>query len=164
LRTVGLARYFFAGEVYPAKRLRNNSRTLLSFRLSDNNPFKGMSMKQFPEPLGSVFLTGLDGFIYELPEALARQHRVSPERIKELGHLPIAPYPGMVAPASADDEVSARHYVLRDDSQFGPHTDLLYGTAVSEDDGICYTGLHFHPTGGFAARFLRDSRTGAHSI
>ena len=112
-------------------------------------------MKQFPEPLGSIFLTGLDGFIYEFPEALARQHRVSSERIKELGHLPIAPYPGMVAPASADDEVSARHYVLRDDGQFGPHTDLLYGTAVSEDDGIYYAGLHFHPYGRFCGQIFK---------
>jgi hypothetical protein len=124
-----------------------------------------MSSKLYPEPLGSVFLTGLDGFVYEFPETIAKQHRISPERIKELGHLPIAPYTELVFPnTNAGDEVSARHYVLRDDGQFGPHADLLYGTAVSESDGICYTGLHFHPGGGFAARFARDDRTGAHLI
>jgi hypothetical protein len=124
-----------------------------------------MSIKLYPEPLGSVFLTGLDGLVYEFPEAIARQHRVSPERIKELGHLPIAPYTKLVLPdASTGDEVSARHYVLREDGHYGPHADLLYGTAISEADGICYTGLHIHPNGNFAARFLKDERTGAHLI
>ena len=126
-----------------------------------------MSIKVYPEPLGSVFLTGLDGFVYEFPELLAKQHRVSPERIKELGHLPIVPYTGLIPPtgsvppvANAGDEVSARHFVLREDGQYGPHSDLLYGTAVSEEDGIFYTGLHFHPGGGFAAKFLVNQ--GAH--
>jgi hypothetical protein len=53
--------------------------------------FTAMSIKVYPEPLGSIFLTGLDGFVYEFPAAIANQHRVSPERIKELGHLPIVP-------------------------------------------------------------------------
>jgi hypothetical protein len=52
--------------------------------------------------------------------------------------------------------------VLREDGQYGPHSDLLYGTAVSEEDGICYVGLHVHPHGGFVARFANDRRTGAH--
>jgi hypothetical protein len=122
-----------------------------------------MSMKLYPEPLGSVFLTGLDGHVYEFPEAIARQHQVSPERIKELGHLPIVPYTKLVLPNSNEgDEVSARHYVLREDGQYGPHSDLLYGTAVSEEDGVCYVGLHFHPHGGFPARFANSGRTGAH--
>jgi hypothetical protein len=124
-----------------------------------------MSIKLYPEPLGSVFLTGLDGFVYEFPEAIANQHRVSAKRIKELGHLPIAPYTSLVLPHPSEaDEVSARHYVLRDDGQYGPHSDLLYGTAVSEENGFCYTGLHFHPGGGFVARFAKDDRTGAHLI
>jgi hypothetical protein len=125
--------------------------------------FTVMSIKVYPEPLGSIFLTGLDGFVYEFPAAIANQHRVSPERIKELGHLPIVPYTRLVLPnPNQGDEVSARHYVLRDDGQYAPHSDLLYGTAVSEEDGICYTGLHFHPGGGFGARFTNDSRTGGH--
>lgn len=81
------------------------------------------------------------------------------------GYLPIAPYTELVLPdTSTGDEVSARHYVLREDSHYGPHADLLYGTAISEADGICYTGLHIHPNGNFAARFLKDERTGAHLI
>jgi hypothetical protein len=127
------------------------------------NHITAMSMKLYPEPLGSVFLTGLDGLVYEFPEAAAKQHQVSPERIKELGHLPIVPYTKLVLPNSNEgDEVSARHYVLRDDGQYGPHSDLLYGAAVSEKDGICYVGLHFHPHGGFLARFDDGGRTGAH--
>jgi hypothetical protein len=121
------------------------------------------SIKLYPEPLGSIFLTGPDGFVYEFPANIANKHRVSPERIKELGHLPIIPYTSLVLPSPNEgDEVSARHYVLREDGQYAPHTDLLYGTAVSEEDGICYTGLHFHPGGGFRARFTNDSRTGGH--
>jgi hypothetical protein len=129
------------------------------------NHFTAMSIKQYPEPLGSIFLTGMDGFVYEFPQAIAEQHRVSPDRIKELGHLPIVPYTQLALPApNQGDEVSARHYVLRDDGQFGPHSDLLHGTAYSIEDGICYTGLHFHPGGGFLAKFSNDSRTGAHLV
>ena len=115
-----------------------------------------MSIKLYPEPLGSIFLTGLDGFVYEFPATIAKKHRVSPERIKELGHLPIVPYTTLVLPnPNEGDEVSARHYVLREDGQYGPHTDLLYGTAVSEEDGICYTGLHFHPGRRFSRKIYQ---------
>jgi hypothetical protein len=123
-----------------------------------------MSIKLYPEPLGSVFLTGLDGLVYEFPEAIAKPYRVSPERIKELGRLPIVPYTELVLPnPNAGDEVSARHYVLREDGQYGPHADLLYGTALAAD-GIYYAGLHIHSDGGFVARFLQDGRTGEHLI
>ena len=125
-----------------------------------------MSIKLYPEPLGSVFLTGLDGFIYEFPEEMARQYRVSPERVKELGHLPLAPYTSLALPnPNEGDEVSARHYVLREDGQYGPHSDVLYGTAVAEESGICFTGFHFHPGGSFTARFTDGSeRSGAHLV
>ncbi len=124
-----------------------------------------MSIKQYPEPLGSIFLTGPDGFVYEFPEEVAKQHRVSLERIKELGHLPIAPYTSLVLPdVHSGDEVSARHFVLRADGQFGPHSDVLYGTAINQDDGYCYTGFHFHPAGSDTAKFLNfaDKHPGAH--
>jgi hypothetical protein len=126
-----------------------------------------MSTKQYPEPLGSIFLTGPDGFVYEFPEAIAKQYRVTPERTKELGHLPIAPYTSLVLPQANDqDEVSARHFVLREDGQFGPHSDVLYGTAINQDNDICYTGFHFHPNGSTRAKFLNlaDQPSGAHLI
>ncbi|HKM57712.1 MAG TPA: hypothetical protein VJX28_03135 [Chthoniobacterales bacterium] len=126
-----------------------------------------MSIKLYPEPLGSIFLTGLDGFVYELPEAVAKQHRVSPERLKELGHLPIIPCTSLVLDNTKEgDEVSARHYVLREDGQFGPHSEVLYGTAVAQDDGFCYTGYHFHPDGSATARFVdwEPGRSGHHLV
>lgn len=113
-----------------------------------------MSIKVYPEPLGSIFLTGPDGFIYEFPESLAKQYRVTPERIKELGHLPIAPYTKMVPATVNEEEVSARHFVIREDGQFGPHSDVLFGTAVSQHDNLCYTGYHVHPNGGLTAIFM----------
>jgi hypothetical protein len=117
-----------------------------------------MSIKVYPEPLGSIFLTGPDGFMYEFPESLAKQYRVSPERVKELGHLPITPYTKMVpAPANDEEEVSARHFVIREDGQFGPHSNVLLGTAISQNDGVCYTGYHYHPDGSERAIFLEFS-------
>jgi hypothetical protein len=128
-----------------------------------------MSIKVYPEPLGSIFLTGPDGFIYEFPESLAKQYRVTPERIKELGHLPITSYTKMVLAISNEaEEVSARHFVIRDDGQYGPHSDVLYGTAVAQDDGVCYTGYHFHPDGSATAKFLEFNdpalQTGHHLV
>ena len=122
-----------------------------------------MSIKVYPEPLGSIFLTGPDGFIYEFPESVAKQYRVSPERMKELGHLPISSYTKMSPVAGNEEEVSARHFVIREDGQFGPHSNVLLGTAISQDDGVCYTGYHYHPDGSERAIFVDFSdeiRTG----
>jgi hypothetical protein len=122
-----------------------------------------MSIKLYPEPLGSIFLTGPDGIVYEFPEAMAKEYRVSAERVKELGHLPIAPYTKLVHENPDDgDEVSARHYVLGDDGQYGPHAGLLFGTAFSEKEGCYCTGFHYHPDGGFAATFLASEPAHLH--
>jgi hypothetical protein len=95
----------------------------------------------FPQPLDTIFLTGPDGFVYELPRNIAQTYRITSERIAELGHLPLKPYPPAVEP-----EVMGHHFVVNADGVYGPHSDLLLGTAVA-GDGRYYTGWHRHPHG-----------------
>ena len=69
---------------------------------------------------------------------------------KELGHLPASATRG----ASSDPEVVGHHYVIGADGVYGPHTDLLFGTAIASD-GRYYTGWHRHPHGTELAEFER---------
>src|SRR5258708_1407735 len=40
---------------------------------------EGMSKPSFfPQPLGTIFLTGPDGFAYEVPEEVAKEYRIKP--------------------------------------------------------------------------------------
>jgi hypothetical protein len=96
--------------------------------------------KIYPEPLGTVFLAGLDGCVYEIPEEVALTYRITSARIKELGHLPIAAkHAGATEP-----EVVGHHYVIGPDGTYGPHSYLLFGTAIASD-GRYYSGWHRHP-------------------
>jgi hypothetical protein len=95
----------------------------------------------FPQPLGTIFLTGPDGFVYELPEEVAEKYRITQPRIAELGHLPLAAYPRANRP-----EVVGHHFVVNADGVYGPHIDVLLGTAIA-NDGRYYTGWHRHPNG-----------------
>ena len=49
-------------------------------------------------------------------------------------------------------EVAGHHFVVGPDGRFGPHTDVLYGTAL-DSDGRYYTGWHHHPNGTELAQF-----------
>jgi hypothetical protein len=98
------------------------------------------NVKTYPEPLDSIFSLSPDGKVYEIPVQLAEQLQVQPERMKELGHLPFFPH------SDAPVEVTGRHFVVGPDGRFGPHTDVLYGTAL-DSDGRYYTGWHHHPNG-----------------
>jgi hypothetical protein len=95
----------------------------------------------FPQPLGTIFLTGPDGFVYELPEEVAKEYRIPVARLEELGHLPLEPYPRATQP-----EVVGHHFVVNENGVYGPHTDVLLGTAIA-GDGRYYTGWHRHPQG-----------------
>jgi hypothetical protein len=109
---------------------------------------QGMSKPSlFPQPLDTIFLAGLDGFVYELPEEVAKRYRITPARVEALGHLPLAPYPPATPP-----EVVGHHFVVNADGVYGPHTDVLLGTAIASD-GRYYTGWHRHPHGTELATF-----------
>ena len=98
------------------------------------------NVKTYPEPLDSIFALSPDGKVYEIPVQQAEQLQVHAERMKELGHLPFFPH------SDAPVEVTGRHFVVGPDGRFGPHTDVLYGTAL-DSDGHYYTGWHHHPNG-----------------
>ena len=104
--------------------------------------------KTYPEPLGTVFLAGLDGFVYEIPEDVALTYRITPDRIKELGHLPIS----AERVGAGEPEVIGHHFVIGPDGVYGPHTDLLFGTAIA-NDGRYYSGWHRHLHGTELAEF-----------
>src|SRR5260221_4555686 len=96
---------------------------------------EGMSKPSvFPQRLGTIFLTGPDCFDYQVPEEVARKYRMTPARVVELRHLPLAAYPSANGP-----EVVGHHFVVNADGGYGPHTDVLLGTAIASD-GRYYTG------------------------
>jgi hypothetical protein len=95
----------------------------------------------FRQPLGTIFLTGPDGFVYEVPEEVAKEYRITPARVAELGHLPLTVYSSANGP-----EVVGHHFVVNANGVYGPHTDVLLGTAIASD-GRYYTGWHRHPQG-----------------
>jgi hypothetical protein len=118
--------------------------------------------------LDSLFLTGPDGAIYEFPAALAAQHRITTQREKELGHLPIRPYPivcGLSADTTADsdaDEVSGRHKVVGPGGGAVPsnwtfHQTLEFGTYLDPKTGRYVQGIHRHPWGDERGEGASDS-------
>ena len=108
--------------------------------------------------LDTVFLTGPGGRVYELPAAVAEQYLVRPDRISELGHLPIVPYgcqdklepPARAAPSRNETyDVEGRHMVFGYDQWSGTyrhywHFEVLDGTFLGVD-GVYYQGPHYHP-------------------
>jgi len=99
--------------------------------------------------LNTIFATGADGKIYEIPAASASEFLITPERVKELGHLPILPYTKLAAPSPSVtegelEEVGGRHRVLLRNGTFGWHTDFAYGTYRWVSNGQYYTGWHAH--------------------
>jgi hypothetical protein len=103
---------------------------------------EGMSKPSFfPQPPGTIFLTGPDGVVYEVPEEVAKEYRVTPDRVAELGHLALT-----VNSSANEPEVVGHHFVVNADGVYGPHTDVLLGTAIASD-GRYYTGWHRHPQG-----------------
>jgi len=100
--------------------------------------------------LSTIFATGADGKIYEIPAATASEFVVTPERVKELGHLPILPYTKLLEPIAADEpeqeleEVGGRHKMILRSGRYGWHTDLQYGTYRWVSNGCYYTGFHAH--------------------
>ena len=113
-----------------------------------------------------MFLTGPGDLLYEIPREVASKYVISVNRLKELGHLPIAPYSvgraGTVTstrqPQPSEQEtvgadVEGRH------SAWNPylgiwvwHSNTLFGTALAVD-GFYYTGYHYHPYGTALAFF-----------
>ncbi len=100
--------------------------------------------------LGTTFLTGEDGRVYELPLDVAERYVVTPERERALGHLPILPYTKLQPKPDDDDgfEVGGRHLVQQENGLTGYHTEWVFGTYRSAVDGNYYSGIHRHPYGG----------------
>jgi hypothetical protein len=112
------------------------------------------------ERLNTIFLAGPGGLVYEIPREEAAKFAVTPQRIKELGHLPIAPYevqtgaahhshahaePG--ATGAETQDVEGRH--LAWNPVLGVwvwHVNCLFGAFVAAN-GFVYTGVHYHPYG-----------------
>lgn len=114
-----------------------------------------------PVKLNSVFATGPDGRIFEIPVEQATGYEVSEEREKELGHLPLIPYNLLMAIAAGntddtdtEEAVEGRHLTL-DPSVGGAggltnwswHTDWQHGAYTDVNDGSVYVGMHRHPFG-----------------
>ena len=118
-----------------------------------------------PVKLDSIFATGPDGRIFEIPNAQATGYEVTEERERELGHLPLVPYNLLMAIAAGntdetdvdvetEEAVEGRHLTL--DPSVGAsgglttwswHTDWQYGAYTDVNDGSVYVGMHRHPQG-----------------
>lgn len=108
--------------------------------------------------LNTTFLTGPGGLIYEIPLDVAASYVVSPERVKELGHLPIRPYQfeQSTDPVLTENEVASEQYDVEGRhlglgiDQWGKyttwHNDCRYGAYIGTD-GHSYFGIHRHPWG-----------------
>src|SRR5258708_20191859 len=73
---------------------------------------EGMSKPSFfPQPLGTIFLTGPDGFVYEVPEEVARKYRMTPARVVELRHLPLAALPSPHGPQALCPQFGVNSHV-----------------------------------------------------
>src|SRR5260370_40860483 len=63
---------------------------------------EGMSKPSFfPQPLATLFLTGPDGFVYEVPDEVSKEYRITPDLVPELRDPPLGPHsasnrPGVV--------------------------------------------------------------------
>jgi hypothetical protein len=111
-----------------------------------------------PVKLDSTFLTGPGGFVYELPCAEAQKYIITPERVKELGHLPVTPYGTqagsmhshvLAATTGAGEEASdveGRHLARNAFGRWVWHDWPVHGT-FRGPDGVFYRGVHFHPYG-----------------
>src|SRR5260370_40754721 len=79
---------------------------------------EGMSKPSFfPQPLGTIFLTGPDGFVYEVPEEVAKKYRMTSARVLGLQHPPPPPHPSAHCP-----QVFCPHFVLHSHCAYAPHT------------------------------------------
>jgi hypothetical protein len=100
-----------------------------------------------PEPLDVVFLFDRHGHAYELPRPLADAHRLTPARLRELGHLPYDVRDVTARMTDADEpEVGGRHRTMSPQGMSQYHADVRFGTYVWSD-GQLYRGDHFHPYG-----------------
>lgn len=102
--------------------------------------------------LNTIFVTGADGKIYEIPAAKAAEFVITPERMKELCHLPILPYTKVATRATRKKkkelaEVGGRHKTMLMDGTFEWSRDWVYGAYRWVCDGNYYTGRHAHPWG-----------------
>ncbi len=118
-----------------------------------------------PFKLNSVFATGSDGRIFEIPTELASGYEVTEERERELGHLPLVPYNLLMAIAAGntddtdaeietEEAVEGRHLTLDPSVSGGGglttwswHADWQYGAYTDVTDGSVYVGMHRHPQG-----------------
>lgn len=114
-----------------------------------------------PVKLDTVFATGPDGRIFEIPAEQASSYEVSEERERELGHLPLVPYNLLMAIAAGntddvetEEAVEGRHLTLDPSVGTGGgltnwswHTDWQYGAYTDVKDGSVYVGMHRHPQG-----------------
>src|SRR5258708_15264892 len=88
---------------------------------------EGMSKPSFfPQPLGTIFLTGPDGFVYEVPEEVAKKYRMTSARFLEPRHLPLAAYPSANGPWGV-----CPHFVVNADGVYGPHTHVPLSTGIA---------------------------------
>jgi len=111
--------------------------------------------------LESVFLTGPGDLLYEIPKDVATKFVLSPERLKELGHLPIEPYSAIggkrqqsqqKSNEEAGGDVEGRHLAWNPYLGWVWHSNVLFGTALAVN-GFYYTGYHYHPYGTELAYF-----------
>lgn len=111
--------------------------------------------------LDSVFLTGPGDLLYEVPKDVATKYVMSPERLKELGHLPIEPYstigkkrdkPATSGAEEGGGDVEGRHLAWNPYLGWVWHSNVLFGTALAVN-GFYYTGYHYHPYGTELAYF-----------
>ncbi len=100
--------------------------------------------------MDSTFLTGPGGLVYELPLAEASKYVVTPQRVKELGHLPVVPYgtqgSASTAASAETSDVEGRHLAWNPTFGWVWHSNYLYGPFLAAD-GFYYRGVHYHPYG-----------------
>ena len=105
-------------------------------------PQKATGPYHEPVLLDTLFLRGPDGTTYEIPLTEALRFRVTPERVRELGHAPFPP---------AEDEVVGHHKIPSsspaDPTGWTFHTTWEFGAYYDQNAGRFAVGMHRHPYG-----------------
>jgi hypothetical protein len=92
------------------------------------------------EKMDSVFASGADGTVYEIPKDAAKKYELTEDRARTLGDVPIIPQSD-----EGGDEVGGRHRVWLQDGTYRYHSDWLSGPYLWHADWTYYNGPHWHP-------------------
>lgn len=101
--------------------------------------------------LDSHFLMDSNGKVYEIPASDLDGYCVTPEREKEIGHLPfdVKSFVRILESAHGESGEVEGHHLVQDSAggMWTAHTDWQYGAFIDPSDGSFCVAFHRHPHG-----------------